>query len=64
MMTLGSNKKTNNTVENNTVQNSTPEEYNPGYYDDDEDKELTNKVMNSANPLQDILDFFSQKNSK
>ena len=64
MMTLGSSKKTNNTVENNTVQNNTPEEYNPGYYDDDEDKELTNKVMNSTNPLQDILDFFSQKNSK
>lgn len=66
-LSLGGNKKNNNntTTPNETVQQPTqPEEYDPGYYDDDEDKELTNKVLNSTNPLQEIINFFNKKDSK
>ena len=66
-LSLSGNKKNNNntTTPNETVQQPTsPEEYDPGYYDDDEDKELTNKVLNSTNPLQEIINFFNKKDSK
>ncbi len=66
-LSLSGNKKNNNntTTPNETVQQPTqPEEYDPGYYDDDEDKELTNKVLNSANPLQEIINLFNKKDSK
>jgi curved DNA-binding protein CbpA len=66
-LSLSGNKKNNNntTTPNETVQQPTqPEEYDPGYYDDDEDKELTNKALNSANPLQEIINFFNKKESK
>ena len=61
-MTLG-NKKNDANATQNTTQTQQPEEYNPGYYDDDTDKELTNRALNSSNPLQEIIDFFNKKDS-